>query len=202
MDITFRGTPNPRFALENTSETDESVPAGSDETFASVNGHKVYRSSSHEFPVIPRSATTSNSDAVSLGHRNVLGRAGVAFGALAFSSFFMTAMSAPMPTTRATLAASAPTLSSALSSAASSALSTVSPNQTIEILRQGLEQVKEGVAKLQVDMAAVQDKAGIHSSEIDDLFKLLDDHDPIGILALFLICTFLLWFVFDKIRKL
>lgn len=202
MDITFTGTPNPWSALENTSETDKTVPAGSDETFASVNGQKVYRSSSHEFPVIPRSATTSNSDAVSLGHRNVSGRAGVAFGALAFSSFFMTAMSAPMPTTRAALAASAPTLSSALSNAASPALSTVSPNQTIEILRQGLEQVKEEVARLQVDVADVQGWVGHYSDQISELFRRSNSTDPLAAVTLVILGILLAILLIDRVRKL
>ena len=201
MDITFTGTPNPWSALENTSETDKTVPAGGDETFASVNGQKVYRSSSHEFPVIPRPATTTNPDAVSLGHRNVSGRAGVAFAALAFSSFFMTAMSAPMPT-RTTLAASAPTLSSALSNAASPALSTVSPNQTIEILRQGLEQVREEVARLQVDVADVQGWVDYYSDQIGELFRRSNRTDPLAAVTLIILGIPLVILLIDRFRRL
>ena len=113
MDTTLNSTSNRRLVLGITSETDESASAARAETITSVNGRKVFQPSSHELPVTPRSATTTNSDAVSLGHRNVSGRAALAFGALTLSSFFMTALSAP--TTRAT--PTAPTFSSALSNA-------------------------------------------------------------------------------------
>lgn len=202
MNITFNDTSTLRSALEIPSETDESAPAGGVETIASVNGRKVFESSSHEFPVTPRPATTTNSDVVSLGRRNVSGRAGVAIGALALSSFFMTALSAPMPTTRAALAASAPTLSSALSNAASPALSTVSPNQTIEILRQGLEQVKEEVARLQVDVADVQGWVGHYSDQISELFRRSNSTDPLAVVTLVILGILLAILLIDRVRKL
>lgn len=180
MDTTLNSTSNRRLVLGITSETDESASAARAETITSVNGRKVFQPSSHELPVTPRSATTTNSDAVSLGHRNVSGRAALAFGALTLSSFFMTALSAP--TTRAT--PTAPTFSSALSNATSSALSMVSPDQKIEILRKGLEQVKEEVAKLQVDMEAVQSSASRHLTAIRRLYTCLEHTDPVPIIAL------------------
>ena len=199
MDITFNGTSNPRSALEITSGTDESAPAGRAESIGSVNGREVFQSSSYEFPVIPRSATSTNSDAVSFGHRNVSGKAAMAFGALALCSFFMTALSAP--TTRTTtLAASAPTFSSALSNAASSALSTVSPNQKIEILRKGLEQLQEGVAKLRVDLEA-QGMASAPLSDVDELYSLSSSTDPVAVLALVCAGICLIIIILDKVYR-
>lgn len=174
MNITFNDTSTLRSVLEIPSETDESAPAGGVETIASVNGRKVFESSSHEFPVTPRPATTTNSDVVSLGRRNVSGRAGVAIGALAFSSFFMTALSAPTTrTTPTTLAASAPTFSSALSNTASSALPTVSQNQEIVNLRK----------------------------DINELYSRSLDIDPLAAVALVFALLALIIIIVDKFYK-